>query len=394
MTHRPAVTVLSGFSPAATGAVARGLLVDDPNLLLVVHSIHDLADGRIRRLVRNAAGILEDVTVELVHGCVSCTLREDVLPTLVRLAREYPGSDQLLALPRAVEPEAVASVCAHTLIDGVPVTDAVRFDSYVTVVDAERLVRDLDTTDDLRHRGLHAAPDDHRGVADVVARQIEFADTIVVWAGPDADPLDRLRAATLVRRLAPWAAQEGLRGTRRHDPQRPPTLGRALEGYPIGDHEPVPDWGVASLLFESRRPFHPQRLHDALEELADRALRGRGQLWIAAQPDVALGFEASGGGVGLGSLGYWLATLPPSQWTEASPARRLTADATWDPYYGDRRTVLSFIGIDLAADALTTILTDCLLTDDELADGWESWSALPDPFAGCFTLPERLGHLS
>src|SRR5690349_7538244 len=121
-TPRPAVTVLSGFSPAATGAVARRLLVDDPDLLLVVHSIDGLADGTVRRLVRTAAGVVEDVTVELVHGCVSCTLREDVLPTLERLARDHPGRDQLLALPRAIEPEAVASACAHLP----SVTDAVR----------------------------------------------------------------------------------------------------------------------------------------------------------------------------------------------------------------------------------------------------------------------------
>ncbi|GAA3384063.1 CobW family GTP-binding protein [Cryptosporangium minutisporangium] len=395
--HRPAVTVLSGFSPTATSAVAHRLLSEDPNLLLVVHTLDDLADGRVRRLVRTAAGVVEDVTVELVHGCVSCTLREDVLPTLVRLARTHPQSDQLLALPRAVEPEAVASACAHTLLDGRPVTDAVRFDSYVTVVDVDTVLDGLDTTDDLRDRGLHAAPDDHRAVADVVARQIEYADTLVSWARPESDPLERVRVATLLRRLAPWAVQldadapdvpAALRRTGRHDPQKPGTLGRGQEGYPIGEHDPTPDWGVTAMLFEARRPFHPQRLHDALEELAGRTLRARGQLWIASQPDTALGFEAAGGGIGLGSLGYWLAALPPREWDDASPSRRLTADATWDPYYGDRRTQLAFVGLDSAPDALTTILAECLLTDDELADGWDAWSALPDPFAGCFALPE------
>ncbi|EXG82587.1 GTP-binding protein [Cryptosporangium arvum] len=390
---RPAVTVLSGFSPAATGAVARRLLVDDPSLLLVVHSIDDLADGTVRRLVRTAAGIVEDVTVELVHGCFSCTLRDDVLPTLVRLAHERPGSDLLLALPRAVEPEAVAAACAHSPW----VAEAVRFDSYVTVVDAGRITGDLDTTDDLRDRGLHVAPDDHRAVADVVARQLEYADTILTWTPPDTDPLDRVRTATLLRRLVPWAvpvdADTGdlpaaIRRTHRHDPRLPATLGRALAGYPIGDQAPTGDWGVASLVFEARRPFHPQRLHDALEDLAGLTLRARGQLWIASQPDTVLGFEAAGGGIGLGGLGYWLAALPPARWTEASLDRRLTADATWDPYYGDRRTTLAFVGLDLASDALTTLLTHCLLTDDELADGHDTWPTLPDPFAGCFTHPE------
>ena len=393
---RPHVTVLAGFSAAATDAVARSLLVTDPSLVLVTHDLTGVREGVVRRTVRTADEVLEQAHTDLVHGCVSCTLREDVLPTLVRLARERPGSDLLLALPPAVEPEAVAAV---TTVDGTAVTDAVRFDSYVTVVEAAGFLDDLTSTDDLLDRGLHAAANDHRGVAEVVCRQVEFADTLVVWGRPEQDDADRDRLTALLHRLAPWAAHvrigdspavdcTGLAArllrTGRHDPTVPGMLGRALEGYPIGVHDPDGEHGVGAMLFHSRRPFHPQRLHDALDDLTGEALRGRGQLWVASQPDAAIGWESAGGGILLGNLGHWLAALPPDRWAAASDMRRLAADAAWDPYYGDRGTVLSFVGFGLDVRALTALLRACLLTDAELAEGSGGWRSLPDPFADFF----------
>jgi G3E family GTPase len=161
-------------------------------------------------------------------------------------------------------------------------------------------------------------------------------------------------------------------------------MGRALEGRPIGIHDPAGEHGATSVVFRSARPFHPERLHSALEELTGEALRGRGQLWIASQPDTVIGWESAGGGISLSCLGYWLAALPQERWSETSDLRRLAADLDWDAYYGDRCTVLVFIGLGLDADALRDLLTSCLLTDAELADGSQAWTALPDPFAGFF----------
>jgi len=387
---RPAVTVLSGFSPGAVQAAARALLIADESLLAVSHDLTGIRDGTVRRRVESAARVLERETIELKHGCVSCTLHEDVLPTLARLVRERPGSDLLLVLPPTVEPEAVAAVCSSE--------PAMRFDSYVTVVDADSFLDDLCSTDDLRDRDLHTSGDDHRAVAEVVAHQTEFCDTVIVWSRPDTDRAELDRVTTLLHRLAPWAvpvpvgpsdildctglAAQVLRSGR-HDPERPGVLGLALEGRPIG----VPDKG-SSIVFRSRRPFHPERLHEALEELTEHALRGRGQLWIASQPDGVIAFEFAGGGVSLGSLGYWLAALPVERWAETSVQRRLAADLDWDPYYGDRRTVLALIGLHLDHTRIVSLLRACLLTDAELADGFESWAHLPDPFAGCFPLSD------
>ncbi|WP_410813836.1 CobW family GTP-binding protein [Micromonospora sp. 067-2] len=397
---RPSLTVLCGFWPTATFAVARTLLAADPSLLLVRHDLTGIRDGVVRRVIRSGSGLLSDERVDLRHGCVSCTLREDVLPTLARLARSHPDRDLVLMLPEVVEPETVAAACAHCLIDGAPITDLLRIDSYVTVVDAEHLLDGLASTDDLRDLDIHAADDDHRALADVVVRQIEYADTLVLWGNSTEGPFDTSRLSVLLQRMAPWATQvhvgadvvdagelsRHLRDTNRHRPETPGVLARGLEGYALGVHEPQPDCGVVSAVFRSRRPFHPRRLHDRLEAVNAEVIRSRGHLWLASQPSTVVAWEFAGGGLGMGSLGRWLVATPDPHWDDASVQRRLAAAMEWDPYYGDRHQHLVFIGLDLDPIDLRHVLADCLLTDAELADGEDVWRGYDDPFADCFPL--------
>ncbi|MFY1702878.1 CobW family GTP-binding protein [Micromonospora sp. WMMA1923] len=396
---RPSLTVLSGFWPAATLAVARTLLAADPSLLLVRHDLSGIRQGVVRRVVRCGVGIIEDEQVELRHGCASCTLREDVLPTLVRFTRSHPGQDLVLMLPEVVEPEAVAAACAHCLVDGAPITDLIRIDSYVTVLDAEHLLDGLASTDDLTTLGIHAADDDHRALADVVVRQIEYADTLVLWGQSRDGAFDTSRMAVLLQRMAPWATHlrvddpvdagtltRQLRHTHRHRSGTPGTLARGLQGYTLGAHEPEPDCGVVSAVLRARRPFHPQRLHDVLEEVNAEVIRSRGHLWLASQPDTVVAWEFAGGGLTMGSLGHWLVSLPADRWEHVEDQRRLAAALEWDPYYGDRHQHLVFIGLDLDPVELHRALAGCLLTDAELADGEDTWRSYPDPFAGCFPL--------
>ncbi|MBM0202358.1 GTP-binding protein [Micromonospora sp. STR1s_5] len=397
---RPSLTVLSGFWPAATFAVARALLAADESLLLVRHDLTGIRDGVVRRVVRSSTGIIEDEQVDLRHGCISCTLREDVLPTLVRLARSHPGHDLVLMLPEVVEPEAVAAACAHCLVDGAPITDLIRVDSYVTVLDAEHLLDGLASTDDLTALGIQAADDDDRALADVVVRQIEYADTLLLWGQSREGAFDTSRLSVLLQRMAPWAVHIRvdddrvdastltcqLRHTHRHRPETPGLLARGLQGYTLGTHEPEPDCGVVSAVFRARRPFHPQRLHDVLEDVNAEMIRSRGHLWLASQPDTVVAWEFAGGGLAMGSLGHWLVSLPEDRWEHVEDQRRLAAALDWDPYYGDRHQHLVFIGLDVDPVELHRTLAHCLLTDGELADGEESWRTYHDPFAGCFPL--------
>ncbi|MEU5874644.1 GTP-binding protein [Glycomyces sp. NPDC047369] len=393
---RPALTLLTGFAPETVRAAADLLTRADPTLLVIGYDLTALAaDGAVRRTVRDGRGTVEDERTVLEHGCLSCTVRDDLLPALVRLARERPGSDIALVLPPSMEPDTVTAACAWCEIDGRPVAEAVRIDSVVAVCDPATLLDTLDSDQDLADRGLQAAEDDARSVADTAARQIEYADTVLLWApGADAD-FEHTRLAVLLQRLNPWARHlvvdlddeawlsARLRRSGRFDPDGPEPYGRGLEGYSVGCHEPEPDCGVVAALYRARRPFHPGRFHDALPKLAGATIRGRGHLWLASQPDVIAAWESGGGGVAMGGMGRWLAATPDAEWDESSPERRVNADLHWDADYGDREIQLAFVGLHFAADELAAVLDACLLTDEEAAAGPDAWREYADPFEGC-----------
>ncbi|MEV3935005.1 GTP-binding protein [Glycomyces sp. NPDC049804] len=410
---RPALTLLTGIAPKATREAAELLTRADPGLLVVTYDLAELLDaGIVRRTVHDGRGLIEDERVTLEHGCINCTIREDLLPALVRLARARPANDLALVLPPSMEPEAVTTACGWSHVDGAPVSDAIRIDSVVAVCDPETLLETLDSDQDLADRGLQAADDDTRSVSEVAARQIEFADTVLLWA-PGSDPdYEHTRLSVLLQRLNPWSRHlvldlpepavsatlasrklaqfsARIRRSGRFDPEAPEPYGRGIEGYAVGCHEPEPDCGVVATLYRARRPFHPERFHQALPTLTGRTLRGRGHLWLAGQPDLIVAWESSGGGVSMGDMGRWLAATPDEEWEESSPERRVYADLHWDADFGDREIQLAFVGIHFEADELTAALDACLLTDAEVAEGTAAWREYPDPFEGCFESKER-----
>ncbi|BCB83160.1 CobW family GTP-binding protein [Phytohabitans suffuscus] len=397
--ERPAVTVLSGLWSGATHAVARALLAADPSLLLVRCDLTDGRDGYRCRVMRAGTAQLVELRGAPLGGDMSLALRGEILPTLARLANTRPYQRVVLLPPAVVEPETVAAACTGCVVDGVPLEDLIRVDSYVTVVHGDFLLDALNTGDDLVRLGIPAGRDDRRSLAEVAVRQIEYADTIVLWGSCAGGPFDTAQIHALLHHLAPWAAHLRLAddlvdatdlATRlldsgRHRPETPGTLARGIEGFPLGVHEPSPTYDVVSAVFRACRPFHPRRLHQAYEAINNGVLRSRGHLWLASQPDVIVAWEFTGGGLTLGALGRWQAATPEEQWHHFSDRRRLAASVEWHPYYDDRHHYLVFIGIDLDVAALHRALTRCLLTDAELADGQEAWRAYTDPFAGRFT---------
>ncbi|GIL25371.1 hypothetical protein NUM_06260 [Actinocatenispora comari] len=310
----------------------------------------------------------------------------------------------MLVVPPSVEPDTVVAAAEYCLIDGAPLTDQVQIESVVTVVDADTILADTSTMEALDQRGRAAAGQDGRGVAETVIRQMEGADTILVHAVG----VDRYRiaeATALSERLAPWARvlvagpdapgptarlplHGRLRGRIRYSPDVPEAVARGLAGFEVGECAHQPDCGVVSTLFHARRPFHPARLHAALPSLSGSALRVRGHSWISTQPDLVIGWDGAGGSLTLGTLDRWLAAVPDEQWPKAGPQRQVAATLEWDPYFGDRSTRLAFIGFELDTVQLHEQLQSCLLSDDELADGQERWSRLPDPFGDSFTAHE------
>jgi G3E family GTPase len=138
--------------------------------------------------------------------------------------------------------------------------------------------------------------------------------------------------------------------------------------------------GIETLVWRARRPFHPQRLHDALGEIVGPTVRSRGHLWLASRPSTLLVWDTVADALSIAPASRWLVDAPDDAWKVVSPLRRTLASMNWDPYYGDREHALSFTGIDMVPEDLTRVLESCLLTDEELALGEPAWREWPDPF--------------
>jgi G3E family GTPase len=382
------VTLLGGFAPAVRDAVAGVWLATTPGVVLIEHDLSRLhTEGLVRRTVRDGLTVIEDETIALDHGCISCALREDVLPTLLRLARSGRWNHVVLALPQVVEHDAVVAVLEDAVVEGVSIADHVRVDGVVCVVDARTVIADLENEDDLQRRGIAAAEEDGRGVGEVVARQIEAADQILVGHLDTDDEVLGGRVCVLLEHLNPAADQvalstmaieaAGLLDRGRHDPA---TYFQRWEPGHLMPPACTCACGVETLVWRSRRPFHPQRLHDALGELVGPTIRSRGHLWLASRPSTLLVWDTVGDAVSIAPATRWLVDAPDDAWTVVSPLRRTLASMNWDPYYGDREHALAFTGIDMEPEALERLLGECLLTDDELALGESAWREWPDPF--------------
>ena len=318
-----------------------------PESVLVRHDLSGLADGVVRRWVDGRLTVLE-----LAHGCVSCTLRLDLIPLLQQL-----DGPVIVHLDPVLEPEAVCFALSET---------GVQVEAVVTVIDSATWLSDATGTDTLADRGMRAADGDERTVAQVVVGQAEFADALVLTGSPGPalgavldrlapraprHQLDSLDAGALLAALPPTARRGEVDDG----------FGPLLYGQP--PLEPAHD--VTVVHFTERRPFHPMRLHDAIDVLLDGVVRARGRVWLASQPDVALWLESAGGGLRVGNLGPWLAAT--EDWAEADGNRRATASLRWDPYYGDRDQEIVVIARSASPAKITEALRAALVTDEELA---------------------------
>ncbi len=221
---------------------------------------------------------------------------------------------------------------------------------------------------------------DRRTVGDTWARQLEYAPVLAVLENEDADDEDR----ALLAQLHPTA--------RRVSADSPELAGLAYAGFDAeaaaaAQHpacallpQEADEAGVTTFVWRRHRPFHPGRLHQALEDLCCAAARSRGRFWLADRPDTLLAWDAAGGALCVESAGPWLASLPDAAWEMVPPVRRAAAALDWHPEHGDRCQHLVFTSPGLDRDGLARVLESCLLTDAEYAAGPEAWKRLPAAF--------------
>lgn len=385
------IVVAGGTTDVAAAAVERVITrirAEQPGTAVLHHDLSEVAHSVVRRRLRTD-GSDETVVLQLAHGCVSCTLREDVLPALRALGRRPDVRGVVLHLDPAVEPEQVCWTLLHVVLDDGaergPATDHLDLAGVVSVLDAGSWLADAGAEDEIAERGLAPLPDDERTIAQLVVGHAEFADVLVL-AGP-AEPWLRARTDAVLARLAPLAPRLAVIGLDRrlllHDLPDGARRGRPdhthaalLRGQPPLDV----DGGVRLVVFTARRPFHPERLHDALDVLLHGVVRTRGRIWLATRPEACLWLESAGGGLQVGHVGHWLVTAGDEVWEHADPERRAAAALRWHPRWGDRVQELSVLVDGADPDEIDAALRGALLTDLELAAGEVAWRGFEDPF--------------
>ncbi|MFF9116711.1 CobW family GTP-binding protein [Streptomyces massasporeus] len=386
------VVIVGGLHADARRAAVARLLADVPGSVVLHHDLATAAAGTVVRTIRDASGILDAGEAPLVNDCACCALREDLVPELERL-RDAGGTRlAVVELWDSVEPKAMAEVVTA---GGLTVT------GVITAVDPALVLPFLGNGDDLADGGLAAAATDQRTVADTFARQLEYAPVLAVAASPEADDEDR----ELLAQLHPTARQvpidqadsearvdDGLTAPTPRLRPLSPLARAALSGFDVeaaaaAQHPAcallpaeADAHGVSTLVWNRRRPFHPERLYAALEDLTCAAARSRGRFWLADKPDTLFHWDAAGGALCVESAGPWLASLPDAAWEMVPPVRRAAAALDWDAEHGDRCQHLVFTSPGLDRDGLERLLESCLLTDAEYAAGRDAWQRLPHAF--------------
>lgn len=373
MGHMNVVIVGGLHADARKEAVGR-LLAAARGGVALHHDLSTAVRGTVVRTVRDATGVLSTGETPLVDDCACCALREDLVPELRRLADAGLTRLAVVELWDSVEPKAMAEVIAAHAGDGIVLS------GVLTAVDPALLLPCLGNGDDLLDAGLAAAPADRRTVADTCARQLEYAPVLAVADSAEADDEDR----ALLAQLHPTARQVVI--------GKGDLLAAALAGFDVeaaaaAQHPAcallpaeADACGVSTLVWHRERPFHPERLYQALEDLTCAAARSRGRFWLADRPDTLLGWDAAGGALCVESAGPWLASLPDAAWELVPPVRRAAAALDWHPEHGDCCNHLVFTSPGLDREGLEEVLEACLLTDEEYAAGRDAWRNLPPAF--------------
>ncbi|GAA1511529.1 CobW family GTP-binding protein [Nocardioides humi] len=302
---RVPVVLLSGVDPDAMAATMVGLQFDLPGAVAVRHAI-DPERGLLTRTVSDLTGVVETHETLLEHACVSCAIREDILPTLERLARDGRWQSIVAHLPVGAE---AAHLCSVLTWD-TRLARFLRVSAVVTAVGARHPVRDLLGDDLLADRGHHCAQDDRRGVGEVLAAMVEYAD--VVAFDDTVDPVARGLVTALARPDATVVeGGHGLGGDvltgRLHQHTRTDAWTSPVRTDALPD---VRAEGVWRLDLQSLRPFHPDRLLDSLESLGAGAHRSRGCFWLPSRPGRALEWDGAGGQLSIGDHAGWARRTP------------------------------------------------------------------------------------
>lgn len=388
------VTVLSGFLGAGKTTLLNQVLNNREGRRVAV-IVNDMSDVNIDAALVERGGAelsrTEEKLVEMSNGCICCTLRDDLLEEVSRLAQEGRFDYLLIESTGISEPIPVAQTFTFEDENGTSLSDVARLDTMVTVVDAASFLRDYNAAEALAARGESLGEDDDRTVTDLLIEQVEFADVIALNKLDLVSDARALQVEAIVKALNPGARV--LMATRGQVPLEC-VLDTGLFDYDIaassagwirelnGEHTPeTEEYGISSFTYRTHRPFDAEKLAAFLQTESNwtGVLRSKGFFWVAAADEVAYEWAQAGGVGNVNPAGLWWAGVPRDQWAMLGDDRP-DEQAGWHPEFGDRIQQLVFIGQRMNEAAMRARLDACLLDDELAGGGREVWSRLANPF--------------
>ena len=387
------VTVLSGFLGAGKTTVLNHILNNRDGLRVAV-IVNDMSEINIdAATVKNEISFnrAEEKLVEMSNGCICCTLREDLLEEIERLAHEGKYDYLVIESTGISEPLPVAETFTFAGEDGKSLSEISRLDSMVTVVDALNFLKDYDEAKFLNEVGESLGEEDERSVADLLVEQVEFADILLISKTDLVSEQELARLKSILQTLNTEAIQipiehgkvplDKVLNTGRFSferAQQSPGWLKEMRGEHVPETE---EFGISSFSYEARRPFDPQKFYDFIhsKDIAGKLIRSKGFFWLATRPQLAGSWSQAGGMARYGAAGLFWKAVPKEQWPE-DPEYLKAIEEQWMEPFGDMRQELVFIGQGLNKHDIIERLDRCLLTDEQLIQGHHVWAEMPDPF--------------
>lgn len=386
------VTVLSGFLGAGKTTLLNQVLKnrEGRRVAVIVNDMSEVnIDAQLVKMGGAALGRTEEKLVEMSNGCICCTLREDLLVEVKRLAQEGRFDSLLIESTGIGEPMPVAATFSFRDEAGFSLADVAKLDTMVTVVDAANFLREYGSTEDLRDRGIALGPNDERTIVNLLVEQVEFANVLVVSKADLVDDRELTRLEAILHHLNPEARIvraahgqipiETVLGTGLFDHEKAANYSGWAKEL-AGIHTPeTEEYGIKSFVYRARRPFHPARLHAFLGSEWPGVIRSKGFFWLATRMAEVGEWAQAGAACRTSCVGHWWAAIKQSGWPTTGDALA-EIRRSWQEPFGDRRQELVLIGIGMNEASLRAGFDHCLLTDTELSLGPKVWQELPDPF--------------
>ena len=389
------VTVLSGFLGAGKTTLLNHVLHNKEGMRVAV-IVNDMSEVNIdAELVKqgNTLSRTDEKLVEMSNGCICCTLREDLIEEVAKLALEDKYDYLLIESTGISEPLPVAQTFWFESDElEVNLSDVCKLDTMVTVIDAMNFLKDFGSADTIATREMNDQEDDVRTIVNLLTDQVEFADVILINKTDLVTDEDLELLKSMIKKLNPQAklieTQYGktplnnILATGRFDYE---TTSQSAGWIQELENEHTPEteeYGISSFVFRTQKPFHPKRFWQYVAQMwPANIIRSKGLFWMASRPDQALSWGQAGGSLRADAAGVWWCSMPFEQRTryEAFVDNREEIEAGWDKTFGDRKSELVIIGQDMDKEQITKELNECLCTVDELLM-WQDGDHFEDPW--------------